>query len=311
MKYTLFSLALMFALFTHAAPLYAQEQPEEAPEATTTATTTETEERPGIIETLTTPKPDLTVPEDEPEKNDIQILLENRPVESPGIFSFMAYWVQEAIALGIPANTILLILLIPVLATIVTFVRVVIGLPSLEMLVPIVLTYAFVAVGITVGMIILVAVVLASFVSRTLLRSVPIMYFPKRSISHFFLAFFVFAALTLAIQFDLQSIRELSIFPILIITLLGDSIVTVQLRKTLWETLSIASVTVGIALLGYVIATSVAVRDSLILWPELVLLTIFVNVMVGRYFGMRLTEIVRFRSLIPEQEGEKNKQKSK
>jgi hypothetical protein len=269
-----------------------------APEATTTATSTE-EERPGLIETLTTPKPDLTVPEAEPERNEIQLLLENRPVAQPGVLSFMAYWVQEAIALGIPANTILLILLIPVLATLVAFVRVVIGLPSLEMLVPIVLTYALVAVGITVGMIILTAVVLASFVSRTLLRNVPIMYFPKRSISHLFLAFFVFAALTIAIQLDVQSIRELSIFPILIITLLGDSIVTVQLRKTLLETLSIASVTVGLALLGYVVATSVVVRDTLILWPELVLLTVLVNVLIGRYLGMRLTELVRFHSLIP------------
>ena len=297
-----FFAALFSALFLFSvAPTYAQEAEEVATGEETVATTTE-EARSGIIETLTTPKADLTQPEQPLEKSEIQLLLEQRPVEKPGVLSFMAYWVQEAIELGIPANTILLVLLIPVLATLVTFVRVVIGLPSLEMLVPIALTYAFVAVGITVGMIILVAVVLASFVSRSLLKRVPIMYFPKRALSHFFLAFFVFAALTLAIQLDLQSIRDLSIFPILVITLLGDSIVTVQMRKTLWETLSIASVTVGLSLLGYGIATSVAVRDTLILWPELVLLTIVLNVVMGRYFGMRLTELVRFQSLTSKRE---------
>jgi len=250
-----------------------------------------------IIEALTAPKQDLTKPEEDIEKNEIQQLLERRPATKPGIFNFFAYWVQKAISLGIPANTIVLIFLIPVIATLIAFVRVVIGLPSLEMLVPIVLSFALVAVGITAGLIILSAVILASFVSRTLLRKVPIMYFPKRSLSHLFLAIFVFAALTIAIILDFETIRELSIFPILILTLLGDSVVSVQLRKSVRETLLITSVTLGLALVGYALATSVTVRDLVILWPELILLTVPVNFMLGRYFGLRLSEVFRFRTL--------------
>ncbi|KKS84891.1 MAG: hypothetical protein UV60_C0013G0008 [Parcubacteria group bacterium GW2011_GWA2_43_11] len=250
-----------------------------------------------LLEAFTSPKQDLTKPEEEPKKTEIQTLLEKRPVKDLGLFNFLAYWVQKAISLGIPANTIVLIFLIPVIATLIAFVRVVIGLPSLEMLVPIVLAFAFVAVGITAGLIILSAVVLASFVSRTLLRSVPIMYFPKRSLSHLFLAVFVFAALTVSIILELESIRDLSIFPVLILTLLGDSIVSVQLRKTVRETILITSVTIGLALIGYLLATSSSVRDALILWPEVILLTVPVNFMLGRYFGLRLAEVLRFRTL--------------
>jgi 7 transmembrane helices usually fused to an inactive transglutaminase len=269
--------------------------------ATTTATssaTTTGESPAGFINDLRAePKPDLTKPEEQPEKNDIQKLLEQRPVKEPSVLNFIAYWVQKAIDLGIPANTIVLLFLIPVIAMLIAFVRVVIGLPSLEMLVPIVLAFAFVAVGITAGLIILGAVVLASFVSRTLLRKVPIMQFPKRSLSHLFLAFFVFAALTLAIILDIESIRNVSIFPVLILTLLGDSIVSVQLHKTLRETIVITTVTIGLALVGYQLATSLAVRDAIIVWPEIVLLTIPVNLALGRYFGLRLSELFRFRTL--------------
>ncbi len=250
-----------------------------------------------LIGVLTAPKQDLTKPEEDVEKTEIQMLIEKRPVKEAGFFNFVAYWVQKAILLGIPANTIVLIFLIPVIATLITFVRVVIGLPSLEMLVPIVLAFAFVAVGITVGLIILGAVILASFVSRALLRRVPIMFFPKRSLSHFFLAIFVFAALTVSIVLDLESIREVSIFPILILTLMGDSIVSVQLRKTMRETILITSVTIGLALIGYALATSVTVRDFIILWPELILLTVPANFILGRYFGLRLSEVFRFRAL--------------
>jgi len=287
-------------------PVYAQVGADAAvaPNATTTegsttiATTTKPEvEEGGLLGALTTPKQDLTKPEDQPAKDEIQVLLERRPVKDPSIFGFFAYWVQKAIALGIPANTIVLILLIPVIATLVAFTRVIIGLPSLEMLVPIVLSFALVAVGITAGIIILGAVVLASFVSRTLLRRVPIMFFPKRSLSHLFLAFFVFAALTISIILDIESIRDLSIFPVLILTLLGDSIVQVQLHKTIRETVVITSVTIGLGILGFLLATSLAVRDLIILWPELVLLTIPINLALGRYFGLRLAEVLRFKTL--------------
>lgn len=267
--------------------------------STTIATTSEEtdSDMSGLLGVLAAPKQDLTKPEEDVKKTEIQTLLEKRPVKEPGIFNFIAYWVQKAIALGIPANTIVLIFLIPVIATLIAFVRVVIGLPSLEMLVPIVLAFAFVAVGITAGLIILSAVVLASFVSRTLLRKVPIMYFPKRSLSHLFLAIFVFAALTISIILELESIRDLSIFPVLILTLLGDSIVSVQLRKTVRETILITSVTIGLGLIGYALATSVSVRDAIILWPEIILLTVPINFMLGRYFGLRLSEVFRFRTL--------------
>ncbi len=284
--------------------VHAQEVNEDQVGATGTATTTERATSTSFLGgegtflgALTGPKQDLTRPEDQPQRDELQLVLERRPVRDPSVFGFFAYWVQKAIALGIPANTIVLILLIPVIATLVAFVRVVIGLPSLEMLVPIVLSFAFVAVGITAGIIILSAVVLASFVSRTLLRHVPIMYFPKRSLSHLFLAIFVFGALTIAIILDIESIRNLSIFPVLILTLLGDSIVSVQLHKTVRETIVITSVTIGLGLLGFLFATSIAVRDLIIVWPELVLLTVPVNLALGRYFGLRLSEVMRFRSL--------------
>jgi len=281
---------------------YAQDDVTTTGQATTTTATTTEESAMAdadstLLGALSAPKQDLTKPEEEPERNEIQQLLERRTVDEPTVFGFIAYWVQKAIALGIPANTIVLIFLVPVIATMIAFVRVVIGLPSLEMLVPIVLAFAFVAVGITAGLIILGAVILASFVSRTLLRRVPIMYFPKRSLSHLLLAFFVFGALTLAIILDLESIRDLSIFPVLILTLLGDSIVSVQLRKTMRETLIIVSVTFALGIVGYLLATSVMVRDLVILWPELILLTIPVNFLLGRYFGLRLAEVFRFRTL--------------
>ncbi|MDA8597173.1 hypothetical protein N9L26_02435 [Candidatus Pacebacteria bacterium] len=249
-----------------------------------------------LIENPEAPR-DITQPEQIDEKVEIINLLQSRSADEPTLFNFFAYWVQQAIFLGIPANTIVLILLIPVLATIVAFVRVVLGFQTLELLVPIALSFAFVAVGVTLGLIILLAVVVASYLSRILLRRITIMHFPKRAFSMTLLSFFVFAALTVSAGFELTEIQNVSIFPVLILTLLGDSVVSIQLYKSLQETISITVVTVAIGLLGYVLATSQMVLQTLVLYPELILLTLPANLLIGRYIGLRLTEYFRFEQV--------------
>lgn len=287
-----------------ALPFVSMAQTESSDEAaSSTASSTEDELiSVGLTERLTpvigtSEKKDVTQPEKIDEKVAILTLLESRIVDSPSIFNFFAYWVQQAIFLGIPANTILLILLTPVLATIVVFTRVILGFKTLELLVPIALSFAFVAVGVVVGLIILAAVLLASYVSRVILKELSITILPKRALSMTLLALFVFAALTATASFDLASVQNLSIFPILILTLLGDSIVSVQLHKSFSETVIVTVVTFALGLIGFFIATSQMVLDNIILYPELVLLTIPINIAIGRYFGLRLTEYFRFERL--------------
>jgi len=138
------------------------------------------------------PSNDLTQPEDLTEKVAIISLFEARPVSEPGILNIMAFWVQESVRDGVPANTIFLILLTPFLALLVTFVRVVVGLPTLDMLVPIALSFALVAVGINVGLLVLAAILVASYIAKSSLSRLRIMFYPKRSLSMVFLSISVF-----------------------------------------------------------------------------------------------------------------------
>lgn len=239
----------------------------------------------------------ITEPEELTEKVAIISLFESRLVSEPNGLNIFAYWVQEAVRMGIPANTIFLILLTPILALLVSFTRVVVGLPTLDMLVPIALAFAFVSVGITIGMFVLLAIIFASFIAKRSLSSLKIMFYPKRSLSMLFLAIAVFAALTIGVVLDFDRVLSVSIFPILILMLLGDLIVSVQLHKSSSETLLITSTTVLLGLVGYIVATSQYIQDTLILYPEIVLLVIPLNILVGRYFGLRILELLRFNSV--------------
>lgn len=251
---------------------------------------------PNLITSSLFDKKDLTLTANAPDEAAIAELLSKRRVEQPGLFTFFAWWIQDALLAGLSLNTIVLMLLLPVLATIIVFTRVIVGLPSLEMLVPIGLSYALVATGIILGGIILFSIVIASLLSRMLLKHVSIMYFPKRSLSLFLLSLFVLVTLSISIKLGIGNIAAVSIFPILIMTLLGDSLVSIQLHKSLREALTITLVTIAIGIIGFVLATSNAVRDLLVLYPEIILLLIPINIVMGRYFGLRLSEVFRFKS---------------
>jgi hypothetical protein len=241
---------------------------------------------------------DITQPENLDDKVAIISLFEDRPVPELGWFNAMAYWVQESVRAGVPANTIFLILLTPFLALLVSFVRTVVGLPTLDMLVPIALAFALVAVGITVGLLVLTAIILASYVAKRSLLKLKIMFYPKRSLSMLFLALAVFAALTIGVVLEFERILSVSIFPILILMLLGDMIVSVQLHKSSSETFMITGTTIAIGLIGYVAATSLTIQNIVILYPEIILLVIPLNILVGRYFGLRISELFRFNKVV-------------
>lgn len=263
--------------------------------ATTTAPDFLDDEQSFVAQTSDTVRSEKTISQTE-----IFAELEKRPIAEPTIFNFFAYWVQQAIFIGIPANTIFLILLAPIIALCISFTRVVIGLPTLDMLVPIALAFAFVSIGVGVGLFILLAIVVASYVAKILVNRVRMMFYPKRSLSMFILSIFVLAALTAALQLEYEQVLDLSIFPILILMLLGDSIVSVQLHKSTSETVAITTTTIALGLFGYVLATSATVQNILILYPELVLVVIPLNILIGRYFGLRVTELFRFKEFVKE-----------
>lgn len=240
---------------------------------------------------------DVTQPEKPEEKVGVFALFAQRPAREITITNFMAFAVQYAVRKGVPANTIMLILLLPFLATIISFLRHVVGLPGFDLLVPIALSITFVATGLPAGLLILSAILLATFVSRWILRPVRIMHLPKVAMSQLVVAVFVFGILTISAVNGILVVRQLSIFPILLLILLSEQIVRLQLQSSLRSTLYTTGVTLILSTIGFWILTSVALQNTVLLYPEIALLLIPINIIIGRYFGLRITEYFRFGAL--------------
>jgi len=237
-------------------------------------------------------KQDITNPEESPD--DLAKLFARRPILKLTPFNFIAFTVQYAVGVGIPSNTVMLILLLPVLATLVAFFRHLIGLPSLDMLVPVALSVTLVSTGLAAGGILLLSIIMASIIGRIILKNVRIMQLPKKALSVLVVAIFVFLTLTASAAGGILVVRQISIFPILILVLLGERIMSLQLARSLRETVFITSVTLILGIAGFLVLTSSRLSHGVLVYPEAIFVLVPVNIMIGRYFGLRLTEYFRF-----------------
>ncbi len=238
-------------------------------------------------------------PEQENEKQHVLTsLFEKRRADKLTATNFAPFAIQYAVKAGVPANTIVLILLLPVLATIVVAFRYIVGLSGIGLLVPIALSITLLATDVTPGFIMLAAIILASLVSRFLLKRFPIMQMPKVALSMLMVSLFLLVALTISSIYGIIDVRNLSIFPILLFILLSDRIMTLFLERELAETVQTTVITLFLAILGFLLLTWQQLRLFALLYPELILLIIPINIMIGRYFGLRITEYIKFQPIL-------------
>jgi len=239
-------------------------------------------------------KEDVTRPEEPKERDEVFTLFEKRPAEKLTLFNFAAYFIQSSVKVGVPSRTIILILLLPMLATIVAFIRHVVGLPSIGLLVPIALSITLLSTGITAGLILLASIILGSTFARVILKRLRIMQLPKMAISMFIVSIVIFAAITLSAMAGILVVKQLSIFPVLLLILLSEQIISVQLERSLQEMLVIILVTFVLGVAGFMVLSAQIIRNTFLLYPELIFLLIPINILIGRYFGLRLLEFFRF-----------------
>jgi len=242
---------------------------------------------------------EITNPEQDQQKNIIlKELYQKRNAEHFNLINTAPYAIQYAIKAGVPTNTIVLILLLPLLATIVVAFRYLVGLSGIGLLVPIALSITLLATDVTPGFIMLAAIIVASLISRFFLKRFPIMQMPKVALSMLMVSIFLLVALTISSIYGIIDVRNLSIFPILLYILLSDRIVTIFLERDFIETIQTTVITLFLAILGFLLLTWEQLRLFTLIYPEWILLLIPLNIMIGRYFGLRVTEYIKFQPVL-------------
>lgn len=99
--------------------------------------------------------------------------------------------------------------------------------------------------------------------------------------------------------YEMTIFLAVSIFPLLIIMLLTENFMETQLMSSQSQAVRLTVETVLIAIVGSLIISSEVLQRTVILNPEATIIGVaIINILVGKYSGLRFLEYFRFESIL-------------
>jgi hypothetical protein len=159
----------------------------------------------------------------------------------------------------------------------------------------------FVATGPVVGIGLFLVIVTVSTLVRMILRRLKIrlQYLPRMSFILWAVVVGVLGILFLAPVLSFSALANVSIFAVLILILLAEDFTRVQLGKSVKTALNLTFETLILSLVSYLFLTFQPLQKYVLLNPEISLvLMAALDLILGKYTGLRVMEFYRFRKLI-------------
>lgn len=243
---------------------------------------------------------DITVTTPKNQDKLVEFLNQN-PIGPLSWYNPLQQGMRRAIQNGVPANIIVLILLFPVITAVISVARHVIGLKGFGIYTPAVLSVAFLSTGILNGIILFLVTLAASTVMKKLLSRLKLQYLPRTAMMLWGVSVIMLLILIGLSFVPFSIIFTIGIFPLLIIMLLTEDFLGSQLAGSQSEARQLTIETLIIAIFCSVIIGWEPIQQFVLLQPELTLIAVAaLNMIVGRYTGLRLLEWLRFRTIITD-----------
>ena len=229
------------------------------------------------------------------------VALLNEQKVGPVITNPIKYAIRSAVSAGVPANTIVLLLLLPAVAALIAGARHLVGIRGFGIFLPAALSVVFLAIGPVAGIGLFLVIVTVSTGARIILRrsKIKLQYLPRMALLLWFTVMGVLSVLFAAPILNQPDITNVSIFPVLVLVLLSEEFSKVQLGKSAKTAINLTTETLILALVSFIFLTLQSVQHFALLHPEaFLLLIVFIDYLLGKFVGLRFIEFWRFRKLI-------------
>ena len=210
--------------------------------------------------------------------------------------AFNMYKIFESI--GISQNLLKIILMIPLGALVVVIFRNVIGLETFGTFLPALIATAARETGLWWGLAGFLFIILVSASVRKFLDYMQLLHSPKMAIMLTVVVISMLLMTIFAVQSSLFALAHISLFPIAILAITAERFAIIQEEQGILKALRISFSTAIVIIAAYAVMSSLFMQSLIIAFPELLLFLIVLNLWLGKWVGMRLSEFIRFRKLI-------------
>jgi hypothetical protein len=200
--------------------------------------------------------------------------------------------------LGISQNLLVILLMIPFGAIVVVIFRNVVGLETFGTFLPALIAAAARETGLLWGLIGFVMIILISSLVRRVLDKVHLLHSPKMAILLTNVVIVILLITIFGVQFNLFELAHVSLFPIAILAITAERFSLMEIEQGWRKALTISLNTLVVIAAAYAVMASLFLQSMILAFPELLFLIIALNLWLGKWVGMRVTEFYRFRRLL-------------
>lgn len=207
-------------------------------------------------------------------------------------------------------DTLSLMLLLPLGALITAIFRNIVGLRTLGTFAPALLAMSFIYAAWGTGLVMLMVVIIAGLVGRSLLEKLHLLMVPRLSIVLTIIILCVVFAVSLLNYWSPGQTAQSVLIPLVILTILIERFYVTSEEDSTSFAVQLVLGTVVVAAFCYLLLRWDDVGKLVLVYPEIHFFTIAAFIVIGRYSGYRLTELWRFRDLVNENKDEVSEPKS-
>lgn len=214
------------------------------------------------------------------------------------------------LSFSIPREVLETLIIIPLLATLISMGRYIIGFKTLGIYAPIILAIGFKLTGFRYGIVLTFLVVIASLIGYRLLSRFRMHYITRVAANYALISILLISGI---ITFDSITFLGLTNFDminpigVVLIAALSDFFIKMYVKKNLSISLRSLAETILISTIGWYLISSPKLVDLFFrnLWILPILIAF--NLFLGQYKGFRFKELFRFKSIPNELDSQPTK----
>jgi ABC-type multidrug transport system permease subunit len=198
---------------------------------------------------------------------------------------------------GLQQNTFKQLLLIPIGALIVVIMRILVGIRTMGTFMPILFSLAFIQTTLISGIIMFMVIISAGLFIRAYLTRLQLLLVARISAVIIVVISIMSIMTIVSYRLGVEEVLQITFFPMIILSW------TIERMSILWEeeggkeALTQGGGSLLVAVIAYFAMDNTMVRYLTFNFPELLLLILSLIILIGRYTGYRLSELIRFAPL--------------
>lgn len=197
-------------------------------------------------------------------------------------------------------DLIMVILMIPIGATVVAFARNVVGVVPYGTFMPTLVAVSFRDTGFLFGAIMFTTVMAVAVSINYLLMKLRLLHIPRLTIIITLVVLSILGVSVICIKAGLTNGAAVSLFPMAILSLTSERFTQTMILDGPKDAVKRLLVTFLVSGACFLAIDWTALQMVVVAFPEILMINVAINLVIGSWTGLRLVEVGRFRDLPPE-----------